>query len=120
MTLVWQILLTILIFLVLILVHEFGHFLAAKSTGIMVREFAIGFGPPLLRWRRGETHYSLRMIPFGGYNAMAGRRLKNCRLNRALRLPYVRKPLPTVKRLSWRYEPYSPGILYRKGGKLAV
>lgn len=38
----------------------------------MVREFAIGFGPPLLRWQRGETHYSLRMIPFGGYNAMAG------------------------------------------------
>lgn len=56
----------------LILVHEFGHFIAAKAVGIKVNEFAIGFGPKIARWRWGETEYKINLIPFGGYCAMEG------------------------------------------------
>lgn len=56
----------------LILIHELGHFLAARAGGIRVRTFSIGFGPKLLRIRRGETEYVLSAIPFGGYVHMAG------------------------------------------------
>ncbi len=56
----------------LILVHEFGHFIAAKAVGIKVNEFAIGFGPKIVRWRWGETEYKINLIPFGGYCAMEG------------------------------------------------
>lgn len=67
---------TLLIFigtiLVLVGIHEGGHFLAAKLSGVYVKEFAIGFGPKLLSIRRGETRYSIRAIPFGGYVSMAG------------------------------------------------
>jgi len=67
---------TILIFLgsilVLVGVHEAGHFLAAKAFGVYVIEYAIGMGPRLFSFRRGETRYSIRAIPFGGYVRMAG------------------------------------------------
>ncbi|HHY95729.1 MAG TPA: RIP metalloprotease RseP [Firmicutes bacterium] len=60
------------IFGVLVLVHEGGHFLAARRAGVRVDEFGIGFGPPLLRWGRRATRYSLRLIPLGGFVRMAG------------------------------------------------
>ncbi|MDP3962632.1 MAG: site-2 protease family protein [bacterium] len=67
---------TVIIFLivlaVLIFVHELGHFLSARACGIKVSEFAIGFGPRLLRWTRGETTYALNIIPFGGYVKIFG------------------------------------------------
>lgn len=53
-------------------VHEFGHFATAKLSGIRVDEFAIGFGPRLLERRRGETVYTLRALPLGGYVRMPG------------------------------------------------
>ncbi len=59
-------------FLLLIFIHEFGHFIAAKAVGVRVNEFAIGFGPTLLSKRKGETTYMLKAIPFGGYCAMEG------------------------------------------------
>ena len=68
----WPYLLAVLMFLVLILIHEFGHFIAAKADGVRVNEFAIGFGPKLLRWQWGETVYKINLIPFGGYCAMEG------------------------------------------------
>ncbi|MDK1031519.1 MAG: RIP metalloprotease RseP [Planctomycetia bacterium] len=55
-----------------IAVHEFGHFLAAKLSGVRVEKFALGFGPPLIKFVRGETEYSLRLIPLGGYVSMPG------------------------------------------------
>jgi len=58
--------------LVLVGLHEFGHFLAAKAFGVYVKEFAIGMGPKLVSWRGRETVYSLRAIPIGGYVRMAG------------------------------------------------
>lgn len=56
----------------LITVHELGHFLAAKGTGMLVTEFSIGFGPKLIQKKVGETLYSLRLCPLGGYNRIAG------------------------------------------------
>ena len=56
----------------LIFVHEAGHFLAAKAVGIQVLRFSLGFGRPLLAWRRGETEYWLSWLPIGGYVKMAG------------------------------------------------
>ncbi|HKC40188.1 MAG TPA: RIP metalloprotease RseP [Gemmatimonadales bacterium] len=57
---------------VLISVHEFGHFIVAKLVGIQVLRFSLGFGRPLLQWRRGETEYWIAWIPLGGYVKMAG------------------------------------------------
>lgn len=64
--------LAILIFGVLIGLHEFGHFAAAKLCGVRVNEFSIGMGPLLLQKTKGETDYSLRLLPIGGYCAMEG------------------------------------------------
>lgn len=69
---IFFILLAILIFGVMIAIHEFGHFITAKLLGIRVNEFAIGMGPALWTRTRGETQYSLRAFPIGGYCAMEG------------------------------------------------
>ena len=66
------ILLVILLFGVLIAIHEFGHFITAKLLGVKVNEFAIGMGPALWSRQRGETLYALRAFPIGGYCAMEG------------------------------------------------
>ena len=62
----------ILLFSILIFLHELGHFVAAKLSGVQVNEFAIFMGPAIVKWQRGETRYSIRCIPFGGYCAMEG------------------------------------------------
>lgn len=51
----------------LILVHEYGHYLAARAAGIPVAVFSVGFGPAVFKWRRGETEFRLAAVPFGGY-----------------------------------------------------
>jgi len=65
-------LLALLALELMILVHEVGHLIVAKRTGILVHAFAIGFGPKLFSVTRGETTYSLNLLPFGGYVNMAG------------------------------------------------
>ena len=62
----------IFVFGLLVLVHELGHFITAKFTGMRVDEFAIGFGPKLISHQWGETVYSIRAIPLGGFNDIAG------------------------------------------------
>ncbi len=62
----------LLLFSILILVHELGHFLAAKAFGVQVNEFSLFMGPAIFTKQIGETQYSLRLIPFGGYCAMEG------------------------------------------------
>lgn len=69
---IFSIVLIILFFGLLIAIHEFGHFVAAKSLGVRVNEFAIGMGPALLSRQKGETTYSLRLFPIGGFCAMEG------------------------------------------------
>lgn len=62
----------VLILGVIVLVHEFGHFIFSKMFGIYVYEFAIGMGPKLFSWKGKETTYSIRMVPIGGYCSLAG------------------------------------------------
>ncbi len=69
---VLYVILAIILFGLLIAIHEFGHFIAAKACGVRVEEFAIGMGPVLWKRQRGETQYSLRLVPIGGFCAMAG------------------------------------------------
>lgn len=66
------IIIAIIIFGILIAIHEFGHFTAAKLCGVKVEEFAIGMGPSLFKKQKGETVYALRILPIGGFCAMAG------------------------------------------------
>lgn len=63
---------TIFVFGLLVLVHELGHFFTAKMVGMRVDEFAIGFGPKIISYKYGETLYSLRIVPLGGFNKIAG------------------------------------------------
>lgn len=69
--LVW--LAPLFVFGLVIFVHELGHFLAAKAAGVYTPRFSIGFGPAIVRWRRGETEYRIGILPFGGYVRMASR-----------------------------------------------
>ena len=61
-----------LVFGVLVTLHEFGHFIVAKLNGVKVLEFNVGFGNPLVKFRRGETQYAVRSLPLGGYVRLAG------------------------------------------------
>ncbi len=69
---IWPYLVAVLLFLVLIIIHEFGHFIAAKLLGVRVNEFAVGFGPKLFSKKLGETNYAFNLVPLGGYCAMEG------------------------------------------------
>ncbi|EUJ41149.1 RIP metalloprotease RseP [Brochothrix campestris] len=62
----------IVVFGLLVFFHELGHFLFAKNAGILVREFAIGFGPKIFSYKKKETLYTVRLLPLGGYVQMAG------------------------------------------------
>ena len=85
-----KIIATIFVFGLLVFVHELGHFITAKLTGMRVDEFAIGFGPRLVSFRYGETVYSIRMVPLGGFNDIAG---MNPDDNDAGDRGYCRKPI---------------------------
>ena len=67
-----SVLFAILLFSILIFVHEFGHFAAAKLSGVQVNEFSMFMGPALWKKQIGETLYSVRLVPIGGYCAMEG------------------------------------------------
>ncbi len=69
---VWPYLMAILLFGILIAIHELGHFLFAKLFKVKVNEFALGMGPPVFKVQKGETKYSLRLFPIGGYCNMEG------------------------------------------------
>jgi regulator of sigma E protease len=73
-TVIWNIVVLLLMLSLLITVHEFGHFIAAKKFGVHVYEFAIGMGPKVFSFKRKNdpTVYSLRALPIGGYNQLAG------------------------------------------------
>lgn len=67
-----QIIIAIIIFGIIVFVHELGHFLAARMSGILVEEFAIGMGPKLFSYKKGDTVYSIRALPIGGFCQMLG------------------------------------------------
>ena len=71
-----SVLVALLLLGILITVHEFGHYIFARMTGIEVMEFAIGFGPKIVGWTgKSGTKFALRCIPLGGYCACAARRV---------------------------------------------
>ena len=72
MTTIALIIIGVLLFELIIFIHEFGHFIAAKKSGVKVNEFALGMGPRLFGFTKGETKYSFRLFPIGGYCAMEG------------------------------------------------
>ena len=69
---IWTIILAILFFSLIIFVHELGHFITARIFGVKVHEFALGMGPQIFSRKKGETLYSLRAIPVGGFCSMEG------------------------------------------------
>ena len=85
-----KILATVFVFGLLVFVHELGHFITAKLTGMRVDEFAIGFGPRLVSFRYGETVYTIRIVPLGGFNDIAG---MNPDDNEAGERGYCKKPI---------------------------
>jgi len=72
MSLIWSILVFLIVLTAIITIHELGHYLLAKRTGILVHEFSIGMGPVLYQKKKGESFYSVRAIPLGGYVSMSG------------------------------------------------
>jgi len=67
-----SIVIAIFVFGIVIVVHELGHFWAARKAGILVEEFSIGLGPRLFSYKPGETRYSLKLFPIGGSCRMLG------------------------------------------------
>lgn len=67
-----KIIVALIIFSVIIIIHELGHFLAAKYCGVCVQEFTLGLGPTLFGFTKGETKYCLKLLPFGGSCVMLG------------------------------------------------
>src|SRR5215470_7373211 len=65
----------VLVLGVLVMIHEWGHFIVARFFGVRVDVFSIGFGPRLFGWKRGATDYRVSALPFGGYVRMAGQDL---------------------------------------------
>ena len=72
MSIILNIILFVLILGVIVCVHEFGHFILAKMNGVYVYEFSIGMGPRIWGFKKGETDYNIRLIPIGGFCALAG------------------------------------------------
>ena len=68
----WNLLLFIIVLGVIVFIHELGHFTWAKLAGVYVYEFAIGMGPKLWGFKKGDTEYNIRLIPIGGFCSMAG------------------------------------------------
>ncbi|MFJ7368376.1 RIP metalloprotease RseP [Lysinibacillus sp. NPDC098008] len=79
----------ILIFGMLVFFHELGHFLFAKRAGILVREFAIGMGPKIYGKTHGETMYTIRLLPIGGYVRMAGEDMDGTELQPGYRIGLI-------------------------------
>ncbi len=69
---VWPILVAILFFVLIIAIHELGHFLCAKLFHVKVNEFSLGMGPAILKKKKNDTQYSIRCLPIGGYVSMEG------------------------------------------------
>ncbi len=67
-----SILIFIIVLSILILVHEFGHFIVAKRMGVRIEQFSLGFGPRLFGWKKSDTEYTICAIPLGGYVKLAG------------------------------------------------
>lgn len=89
----------IVVFGLLVFFHELGHFLFAKNAGILVREFAIGFGPKIFSYKKKETLYTIRLLPLGGYVQMAGQDDEPIVLNAGYRVGLLFNDAGEVKQI---------------------
>ena len=99
-----NILAAVLLFGFIVLVHEFGHFLLAKCSGIGVVEFSVGMGPRIFSVEKGETRYSIKALPFGGSCMMVGK----TRIRRPLTISRCYPALRSLRQdlystLSWHF-----------------
>ncbi|ARD49329.1 RIP metalloprotease RseP [Sporosarcina sp. P37] len=101
----------IVIFGTLVAFHEFGHFLFAKKAGIMVREFAIGMGPKILAIRKGETQYTIRLLPIGGYVRMAGEDFDTVELQPGYRVGLLLNAQNEIEKIYLNRNVSNPNIL---------
>ncbi|MGK7378406.1 RIP metalloprotease RseP [Planococcus sp. 1R117A] len=102
----------IIIFGALVFFHEFGHFLFAKRAGILVREFAIGMGPKILGITKGETVYTLRLLPIGGYVRMAGEDMDTIHLQAGHRIGVLLDKDGLAKKIIMNQKTMYPDILF--------
>ncbi len=102
----------IFVFGMIVFFHELGHFIFAKRSGIMVREFAIGFGPKLLGIKKGETLYTIRLLPMGGYVRMAGDDLDNVELQPGYRIGFTLNENDEITRLVMNQNKQLPDMLF--------
>ncbi|MGI2327192.1 RIP metalloprotease RseP [Planococcus sp. YIM B11945] len=102
----------IIIFGALVFFHELGHFLFAKRAGILVREFAIGMGPKILGITKGETIYTLRLLPVGGYVRMAGEDLDTIHIQAGHRVGILLNKEGLAEKVIMNQKTMYPEILF--------
>lgn len=102
----------IIIFGALVFFHELGHFLFAKRAGILVREFAIGMGPKILAITKGETLYTVRLLPIGGYVRMAGEEMDRIVLQAGHRIGVLLDDNGQAKKVILNQKTMYPDILF--------
>ncbi len=102
----------IIIFGALVFFHEFGHFLFAKRAGILVREFAIGMGPKILGITKGETLYTVRLLPIGGYVRMAGEDMDTIQLQAGHRIGILLNKKGQATKIIMNQKNIYPEILF--------
>lgn len=102
----------IIIFGALVFFHELGHFIFAKRAGILVREFAIGMGPKILGITKGETIYTIRLLPIGGYVRMAGEDLDRIELQPGYRVGLILNDDNVVEKIILNQKAQYQNILF--------
>lgn len=102
----------IVIFGSLVFFHELGHFLFAKRAGILVREFAIGMGPKILGITKGETIYTIRLLPIGGYVRMAGEDMDQVELQPGYRVGLILNDQNIVEKIILNQKAQYQNILF--------
>lgn len=102
----------IIIFGSLVFFHELGHFIFAKRAGIMVREFAIGMGPKIFSMTKGETLYTIRLLPIGGYVRMAGEDFDTIELQPGYRVALVTNKENVVEKIILNQNNHHPNVVF--------
>ncbi len=102
----------IIIFGSLVFFHELGHFIFAKRAGIMVREFAIGMGPKIFSMTKGETLYTIRLLPIGGYVRMAGEDFDAIELQPGYRVALVTNEDNVVEKIILNQNNHHPNVVF--------
>lgn len=102
----------ILVFGSIVFFHELGHFIFAKRSGILVREFAIGFGPKIIGITKGETLYTIRLLPMGGYVRMAGEDMDTVELQPGYRIGFILNDNDEMSRIVLNQNKQLPDMLF--------